>query len=133
MPKGKGDSKAHCEGTKNKHRTLDIHGSTHRVPPKHFWGDPDDLKARIAAANPTQELSLVEVGKRLNKTNGVYAQTRTTRCKDGNEAGYYCHFLGASSALFSHRDFLSSRSAPDIPSDSNIHSILMQEMHNQAQ
>ena len=47
-----------------------VHSSTHRVPPKHYCGDPDDLKARISAANPTQELSLVEVCKRKTRAVG---------------------------------------------------------------
>ncbi len=42
-----------------------VRNSIHLIPPKHYCGDPDDLKARISAANPTQELSLVEISKRV--------------------------------------------------------------------
>lgn len=42
-----------------------VRNSTHPIPSKHFCGDPDDFKARISAANPTQELSLVEISKRV--------------------------------------------------------------------
>lgn len=55
---------------RRKHRGLvssQVYRSKHRIPPKHFCGDPDDLMARIAAANPTQELSLVEVWKRMSQ------------------------------------------------------------------
>lgn len=33
----------------------------HRVPSTQFCGDPDDLRKRIAAVNPTQEICLMEV------------------------------------------------------------------------
>ncbi|CAM9680933.1 unnamed protein product, partial [Hapterophycus canaliculatus] len=41
-----------------------VRSSIHRIPPKHFCGDPNDLRARISAANPTDNLPLVEVSKR---------------------------------------------------------------------
>lgn len=40
-----------------------VHSSTRRIPPKQFCGDPDDLKARISTACPSQELPLAEVNK----------------------------------------------------------------------
>ncbi|CAM9140552.1 unnamed protein product [Ectocarpus fasciculatus] len=39
--------------------------STRRIPPKHICDDPDELKARISAAGPTQELSFVEPSKKM--------------------------------------------------------------------
>ncbi|CAM9152943.1 unnamed protein product [Ectocarpus sp. 12 AP-2014] len=40
--------------------------STRRIPPnKHICGDPDELRARISAAGPTQELSFVEPSKKM--------------------------------------------------------------------
>ncbi|CAB1115058.1 unnamed protein product [Ectocarpus sp. CCAP 1310/34] len=39
--------------------------STRRIPPKHICGDPDELRARVSAAGPTQELSFVEPSKKM--------------------------------------------------------------------
>ncbi|CAM9960619.1 unnamed protein product [Ectocarpus sp. 6 AP-2014] len=39
--------------------------TTRRIPPKHICGDPDELRARISAAGPTQELSFVEPSKKM--------------------------------------------------------------------
>lgn len=42
--------------------------TTQHIPRTHYCGDPEDLKARIEAAHPTQDLSLVEVSDVLNST-----------------------------------------------------------------
>ncbi|CAM9755868.1 unnamed protein product, partial [Ectocarpus sp. 8 AP-2014] len=39
--------------------------STRHIPQKHICGDPDELRARISAAGPTQELSFVEPSKKM--------------------------------------------------------------------